>query len=309
MTFLTITLNASIDRTAFIDDFSINKINRTNTPIESAGGKGLNVARVLKILGKDVTATGFIGGNYGKKLKYLMLKDNIDNDFYEIEGETRFCLAIVDRKNNTLTEINENGPNISKEEFDNFLKKITELSKGKKFVIISGSVPTSLSDDTYFKIINHLKNLNIPCLLDASRKYLKSAILAKPFLIKPNHTEAEDLLGYKLDTIDKILQALSDIKKYCKMSIITYQDKGSFFYYKDEILQFVPPKLKVVNTVGSGDSFLAGLSVKLEENCSLEEIGKFATACGTANALTERAGFINKNDLYDIYKEVKVIRF
>lgn len=309
MSFLTITLNASIDRTTFIDDFSINKINRSDTPIESAGGKGLNVTRVLGILGKNALATGFIGGHYGEKLKALMSKDNINNDFYQIKGETRFCLAIVDKKNNTLTEINENGPNISEEEFEDFLKKITELSKGKKFIIISGSVPTSLHEDTYFRIINHLKELNIPCLLDASRKYLKKAILANPFLIKPNHIEAEDLLGYELNTTDKILEALNDIKKYCQMSIITYQDKGSFIYYKDQILQFIPPKINIVNTVGSGDSFLAGLSAKLEENSDLEEIGKFATACGTANALTDRAGFINKDDLYDIYKEVKVVKF
>ncbi|GIW22299.1 MAG: tagatose-6-phosphate kinase [Candidatus Sericytochromatia bacterium] len=309
MTFLTVTLNASIDRTTFINGFNINKINRSDTPIESAGGKGLNVARVLNILEKDVLATGFIGGYYGEKLKYLMEKDNIKNDFYQIKGETRFCLAIVDKKNNTLTEINENGPNISKEEFEDFLKKLKFISKGKKFIILSGSVPTSLPEDTYFQIINYLKDLNIPCILDASRKYLKKAIQSKPFLIKPNHVEAQDLLGYELNTIDNILKALNDIKNFCEMAVITYQDKGSFIYYQNNILQFIPPKVNIVNTVGSGDAFLAGLVAKLEENKDLEEIGKFATACGTANALTQRAGYLKKEDLFTIYKNVKVIKF
>lgn len=308
MSFITVTLNASIDRTGIIHNFQTGKINRLDQPKESPGGKGLNVTRVLKTFNENVTATGFIGGKYGEKLKSLMDEEGFNHEFQKINGETRFCLAIIDPEHNKITELNENGPQISDEELNSFYDKYRKISPDAEFSIISGSVPKSLPYEVYFELIELSGKRNLKTALDASGKPLKEGIKAKPFIIKPNKNETEELVGFELNTEEDVIKATRYLSEYCNISCITLEDKGAFLCTKNEIYQFIPPQIKVVNSVGSGDSFLAGLVYGIKNNFSLSDSGKWAISAGTANALTEKAGFCNIYDINRIYNEVIVKR-
>jgi tagatose 6-phosphate kinase len=305
---LTITLNASIDRTTFINNFTIGKINRSDQPIESAGGKGLNVTRVLKILGVESVATGFIGGKSGERLEDLMNHEGFRHDFVKMNGNTRSCLAIVDKEKNNLTEINENGPKISNEELESLYKKVEELSSKAKITVISGSLPTSLPSDVYGNLITIAKKNGSTTFLDASRQALKDSIGSVPYMIKPNKTEAEELLGFELNNQEDWMKGIYFLTEYCSLACITFEDKGCVIGNKREIYHASAPKIRVVNSVGSGDSFLAGFISGYHNNKSLSDCMKMAIAAGSSNAMTDRAGLIFKNDFENLLNQVEVTK-
>lgn len=303
---ITVTLNASIDRTCLINNFSPKQINRCDEPIELAGGKGLNVTRALKTFGQEVIATGFIGGKTGERLEELMNLDNIKHDFFKIKGKTRYCLAIIDEENKAITEINENGPNITKEETEAFFQKLEVLAPEAKILVISGSVPKSLPKDIYANLIELGKKRGLITFLDASGEALKKGIGAKPYVIKPNRTEAEELLGFKLETEEDFMKGIYFLCEYCNIACITLEDKGCVIGIKSEIYHIIPPKIEIVNSVGSGDSFLAGFINNFIKNKSLSEIGSLAIATGSANAMTDRAGFCRLEDINSILEKIVV---
>ena len=303
---LTITLNASIDKTVKIENFKVGQINRVDKPIEMAGGKGLNVTRALKSFNLDSIATGFIGGISGERLRKLLNDDNINHNFYQIEDQTRSCLAIVDHKNQSITEINENGPFISENEIQGLYKKIEEMSSKVKLAVISGSVPRSLSENVYSEIIKICKNNNVLTILDASGIHLKNGIGAYPYIIKPNQFEAEELLGFNLISEEDYFKAINFLTHYCQIAVVTLEDNGCIIGTKSEIFHLRPPKVKVINSVGCGDSFLAGMLYAIFNNLSLEKIGIYGIATGTANTLTETAGLCNLDDINNILKSVEV---
>jgi len=303
---ITITVNASMDKTAIINNFQTGKINRLDKPLETAGGKGLNVTRALKTLNKEVISTGFLGGYIGEQLKMLMNEEGIKNDFFEIKDNSRICLAILDQEKNTITELNENGPIITKEELKLFYERLDTLCKNAKIAIISGSVPKSLGNNIYHDLIKFTKERGLITGLDAKEEPLRRGIEAKPYFIKVNKTEAEGILDFKLNTKDNLLKGVQYILNYCNVAVITLEDKGCLIANKDEVYSLTPPEIKRVNSVGSGDSFFAGLIYAFIENKPLKDMGIWGIATGTANALTDRAGLCNINDIYELIPKVLV---
>ncbi|MFN8674049.1 MAG: 1-phosphofructokinase family hexose kinase [Candidatus Sericytochromatia bacterium] len=304
---LTVTLNASVDRTSYADNFVVGKINRIPQPIELAGGKGLNVTRALLTLGyKDkVLATGFLGGFFGQRLEQLMNEDHINYDFFHIKNNTRCCLAIIDKKNNTLTEINENGPFISEEELKAFFSKLENLCKKSKILVVAGSLPHSLPDNTYAKIIDIAKSFGLITLLDAKDSVLKNGLGASPYIIKPNRTEAETLLGFTLKTEEALIKGIYFLSDYSKIACITLDKDGCIIGNKNEIYKLTAPEIEILNTVGSGDSFLAGMIHAFLEEKNILDIAKYGIACGSANAMTEKAGFFKLEDVYSLLEKIK----
>lgn len=303
---LTITLNASIDKTAKIENFKAEKINRIDKPYEMAGGKGLNVTRALKAYNLNSLSTGFIGGKSGERLKELLEIDNIEYDFLNIEDSNRSCLALVDTVTNRITEINENGPFINTNELKDFLDKVDILSKKSEIAVIAGSVPKSLPDNIYYQLIEICKKNNVITALDASGEHLKQGLGAYPFIIKPNQQEAEELLGFNLNSQEKYLQSIHFLSHYCKIAVITLEDKGCIIGNKNEIYHLIPPEVKVVNSVGSGDSFLAGMIYAIKQNKNILDIGLYGIATGTANTLTETAGLCKKEDIDYFFDKISI---
>ena len=212
---LTVTMNPSVDTRYQLDELVIDDVNRV-TPEKTAGGKGLNVARVLGQLGDDVVATGLLGGHMGAYMAELMDANGIKNDFVPIKGETRICLNILHAGNQT--ELLESGPTIAPEELDAFTAKFTELASKAAVVTISGSLPRGVEADYYAKITGIAENAGAKVLLDTSGASLEAALKSevKPELVKPNLTEINGLLGtsFTTDDVDELRAALASDARF-----------------------------------------------------------------------------------------------
>lgn len=212
---LTVTMNPSVDTRYQLDELVIDDVNRV-TPEKTAGGKGLNVARVLGQLGDDVVATGLLGGHMGAYMAELMDANGIKNDFVPIKGETRICLNILHAGNQT--ELLESGPTIAPEELDAFTAKFTELAGKADVVTISGSLPRGVEVDYYAKITGIAENAGAKVLLDTSGASLEAALKSevKPELVKPNLTEINGLLGtsFTTDDVDELRAALASDARF-----------------------------------------------------------------------------------------------
>ncbi|HKL13046.1 MAG TPA: 1-phosphofructokinase family hexose kinase [Halanaerobiales bacterium] len=303
---LAITMNPSLDKVYLVDDFSVDKVFRTKEYTATAGGKGLNVARVIKAMGYDITASGLLGGLNGQFINNQLQAIEINNQFVEISGETRTCLNITDNLNNTTTEVLEAGPEIKEHEINNFLNKYKQLVKKADVITASGSLPRGLTTDFYRNLIKIANKNNKKIILDTSGDYLKEAIKEKPYMIKPNEEEISYLFkdGYK--NIVDYIQPLIKLKKMgIKRPIITLGKKGALGLYDGKAIHFQPPEVEPVNVVGSGDAFVAGCAIGLLENDYIQTLKK-GMACGIANTLYMKTGKVTKQKVEEFINKVKV---
>lgn len=301
-----ITFNPSIDRLYKLDKFEIGSVQRADLVNPTAGGKGLNVAKVLKNLGEDVNCIGFLGGFNGEYIKSKLKDIGIENKFTSIQEETRICLNIMD-SNNVSTEVLEKGPNISKEEINRFEKDLEEVLKDTNVLVASGSLAKGLPIDYYFKIGEICNQRNIKFILDSSGESLRLGMNSSPYLIKPNIDELESLSGAKIKSIEDIISVaesmlLSGVKNIC----VSMGKDGMVFVNKDYIYKVEIPKIEVINPVGSGDSSIAGFALGIAKGYDLENTLKLANACGMSNAMNISTGSINLDDINKFIDEIKV---
>src|SRR5436309_201460 len=192
---VTVTLNAAIDRTLTVPNFQRGQRHRASAGVTLAGGKGINVARALKLLGVPVVATGLVGGTTGTRIVEELTREAILNDFVHIEGESRTSTAVVDPTGGTYTEINEWGPAVSAEELAMLLEKLRYLTQGAELVVFAGTLPRDVEDDFYAEAIRDLARRHIPAAVDTEGEPLRLAVEAEPYLVSPNQAEAEGLVG------------------------------------------------------------------------------------------------------------------
>lgn len=300
---LTITLNPAIDVRYKIDNFEINNVFRGNSH-KTAGGKGLNVSRVLQLLGEKVEASGFLGGNSGEWISSKIQEDGIVDSFIKTNSETRTCIAILG--NNTQTEILEPGQKVTQEDVNKFLEFFRENINKYKTICISGSVPEGIQEDIYEVICELAKDKKV--LLDTSGKFLTNGIKGRPYLIKPNREELENLLGRELSSFEELLKGAKEIKNEgCKNLLLSLGKDGAIFINEnDEVFKINIPKIKVKNPVGSGDSSIAGFAYGLNNGKSMDETLKLSMACGISNAMIEGTGIIDLDTVKDLLEKITI---
>lgn len=305
----TVTLNPAIDRAYVINNFQPNTRYMVDDVKVSAGGKGLNVARVAAMLGEKVNATGLLGGVTGKFVQEELDKLNISTSFVWINEATRVFTAIVDPVNNTETFLSEKGPEVTKKELNAFVKEFVKTLKYSEIMIASGSVPPGLPKTIYGDMVKIAQDNNVKMIIDACGSYLVEAIKAKPFMIKPNLQELEELAGYELDSEYKIIY---ESKYICRQGIevvaISLGDKGAIFTTKDGVYKICAPKISAINTVGCGDAFVAGCAVALFRKKELPDAFRLAVAAGSANAMEKQIGYIDPATVEKFYQETKLKR-
>lgn len=303
---LVINLNASVDKRYEMTELEKGTVMRALKVENTPGGKGIHVANVATILGEQCIATGFLGGKTGEFIEEKLTEYKIKNDFVKVNGETRECLAII-TEDLVQTEILEPGPEVSMEEQSEFVKKYKELLEDSDVIVASGSVPRNVPKNFYSELITIAKNKGKKFLLDTSGELLKSGINAKPFFIKPNRDEIEALTGRKIESDS---DALEEIKRFqekgIELVVISLGSKGSIAGYKDKFYKVTVPKVKAINPVGSGDSYVAGIAVSLERGYSIEQMLKYASACGTANAMEEETGAVKENIVNELLEKIKI---
>ncbi|MGV3488767.1 MAG: 1-phosphofructokinase [Tuberibacillus sp.] len=304
---VTITLNPAIDTMYRMASFEINKGHRVEAPIRTAGGKGLNVSRVARCLNEDVLATGFVGGTNGEFIRNEIRKMGIEDGFVAIEGETRVCLAFND-DNGNQTELMEYGPTISESEQKKFLEDLPEILEAADTLVISGSLPRGVTPDLYKVILQKAAEKGVKALLDTSGTALKESLEAQPFMIKPNRDELEQWLGVPIKNDEQIWDAVRNAASRYGIPLVIVSDgaNGCFVSYSGKLYKVSSVKVPVVNPVGSGDSFVAGIAVGLHRGHSIEETLALASACGAANASEAMTGFVNPDKVTEMMKQVDI---
>ena len=305
---LAVTMNPSVDIAYPIHDFKLDAVNRVENVRKTAGGKGLNVTRVIAQMEEKVLATGVIGGTIGDYIVQELNKSQIQNDFLKIEKESRNCIAILHE--GRQTEILESGPTLANEEGIAFLGKFEELLAKVSLVTISGSLPKGLLVDFYQQMLAICHRREIPVVLDSSGEPLKAALLhkEKPLAIKPNLTELSQLLDVEVDSrISSLKQALDhEWFKGIEWIVVSMGGEGAFVRHGADDYRVTLPKIDVVNPVGSGDSVVAGLAVALNQNQSVETVLKTAMTTGMLNTMEAGTGSINMAKFGQYFDLVKI---
>lgn len=287
----TVTLNASIDKAYFMKESIENgTVMRVDTVRNTAGGKGLNVARAAKACGEAVKATGMVGGYNGKYLLSLLDKDGVPQEFVEIQGETRSCINILDPKY-ASTEYLEPGCAITEEEEAVFEERFPEIIADSEVVTISGSIPKGMKRDIYYRMILQAKELGKQVILDTSGDLLEQGMTALPTMIKPNQDEMALLFHRRIENREEVIQCAVDLhKRGIPYVVISLGGDGALLVCDKGIIHGKPPKVKVVNTVGCGDSMVGAFAVALKRGYEPEQMMRFAVAVATANALSPNTG-------------------
>ena len=303
---LVVNLNASVDKRYEIKDIKKGQVMRARSVENTPGGKGLHVANVATILKEDCIATGLLGGKCGEFIEDRLKDYGIKQEFVKINGDTRECLAFI-TDDLVQTEILEPGPEVSLEEQQTFLDKYINLIKDASVVVASGSVPRNVPMDFYKELIEIANSQEKKFLLDTSGDLLKEGIEGKPFFIKPNKDEIEVLTGKKVECIEDAIREIKEFQaKGIKFVAISLGAQGSIAGYEGKFYNVKIPKVEAVNPVGSGDSYVAGIAVALQRGYNVEDVLKFASACGTANAMERETGFVTESVVNDLFKEVIV---
>lgn len=304
----TVTLNASIDKAYGINGTIENgTVMRVSVCGNTAGGKGLNVARVIKLCGSEVLATGLAGGFNGAYLEALLEQDHIKNRFAHISGETRSCINILDDVYGS-TEYLEPGCEVTEKECGDFLEQVFPKAIGDSGVVtISGSVPKGIGLDVYKKMIQIVKKQEKLVILDTSGELLIQGMQALPTMVKPNQNELEALFGGKITGINDVISRGKKIHETgIPYVVVSLGKDGALMVCEEGIFQAVPPKTEVVNTVGCGDSMVGAFAVAMENHVPSQTALKYAVAVATANALSPKTGDFNPDVSRELLERVEL---
>jgi 1-phosphofructokinase family hexose kinase len=307
---LTVTLNAAIDRTVAVPNFRLGHRHRAVESRTVAGGKGINVARALKLLGRPVIATGFAGGPTGNRLLEQLRKEAVLTDFTRIAAETRINLAVIDPTSGEQTEINERGPAVSPEEVEAFVRRVGYLADGAKLCVLAGTLPPGAGDDLYARLVKDLGERGLPVVLDAEGGAMLAGLRAGAAVVTPNEREAEELVGQEFADRDDLIHGLAELVRLgAGEAAITRPDgcvavigSGS----EQRFLEVRTEPLDPVSTVGSGDAFLAGYVAARYDGRKADECLAYGVACGAESTQHFGAGTVDRNQVERLLGEVHV---
>ena len=304
---LTVTLNAAIDKRYVVENFQVGEVNRVKECSYVPGGKGLNVSKPASIYGAEVVATGFVGGHAGNYIEDALKPFGIKSEFYHVDAESRSCINIWDEVNHVQTEFLEPGFTVKEEEFRGFVEKFAQLVKEADVVAMSGSVPRGLDEKAYPILVETVKKAGKKVILDTSRKLLEEGIKACPTMIKPNIDEIRMLTNKPCHDIQEIIRAAKEIhERGIEVVVVSLGSDGSLCVCNDGVYRAVVPKINAVNTVGCGDSMIAGFALGFEAGQTPVEALRKASAISAAAAMREETGFFVKEDMETIYPQITI---
>lgn len=298
----TVTFNPALDYVVYVEHLKIDAINRSKGEAVFYGGKGINVSTVLHNLGVDSKALGFIAGFTGEEIEKGIKKQGIETDFVHLKkGLSRINVKI---KADEETEINGQGPDISEEELNLLFEKLDMLQKGD-ILVLAGAIPASLPANIYETIMQRLLGKEIAIVVDATKDLLLNVLKYHPFLIKPNNHELGEMFHVTCETEEDIkFYAMKLQKQGAENVLVSMAGDGAFLLTKEkETYRIGVPKGKVINSVGAGDSMVAGFLASYLKEKDYEKALRLGTAAGSATAFSE--GLAQKEEIERLYSEIK----
>ena len=297
----TVTFNPSLDYIVSVDKFATGKVNRTGDEKIFAGGKGVNVSIVLKNLGYENTALGYTAGFTGNEIERILQEKGISTRFKNVT--TGISRINVKLKSDEETEINGQGPTITTEDVEALYDRLdTDLKEGD-ILVLAGSIPDVMSQETYSNIMKRLENKNINIIVDATKDLLVNVLKYHPFLIKPNNHELGEIVGAEINTREEACMYAKKLQEMgAKNVLVSMAGEGAVLVTETgEEYQSEPPKGKVVNSVGAGDSMVAGFIAGYLKNHSYEEAFKMGLCTGSASAFSHELA--TKDEVESLMKD------
>jgi 1-phosphofructokinase family hexose kinase len=307
---ITVTLNAAIDKSLSVPNFTLGRRHRTVEQRTVAGGKGVNIARTLKALGQPVIATGFAGGVTGTHIVEHLTEEAILNDFVRIREESRTNTSVLDPTTGEQTEINERGPSVSEHEVELFADKLLYLARGAAIVVFAGSLPRGVDPEIYATLIHDLARMEVTTVIDTDGEPLHHAVRAEPDVVSPNQLEAEELVGHEFAGDEERSSAVREIAALGPREAIMTLPDGCFA----QVLVDGRPTLKraridlrePVAKSGSGDAFLAGYLAARYESRPPDQCLRFGVACGAESTARLGAALIDPREARRLMGEVEL---
>lgn len=297
----TVTFNPSLDYIVSVEDFKLGMTNRTSSERILPGGKGLNVSMVLRNLGIENTALGFIAGFTGKEIVHSMEKMGVKSDFISINhGISRINLKL---KSIDGTEINGCGPEISENAVQNLIEKLDILSSGD-FLVLAGSIPNSMPDDIYRQIMERLDERGVMVIVDATKDLLLNVLEYHPFMVKPNHHELGEIFGVELKTREEVIPYAKKMKEMGAINVLVSMagDGAVLVAGNGKVYDMPAPKGTLVNGVGAGDSMVAGFLAGWLEQEGYQHAFYMAVSAGSASAFSELLA--TKEEIKAVYQQI-----
>mgnify|MGYP000187262086 CR=1 FL=1 len=298
----TITFNPALDYIVKMDEFNLGHVNRSNNEFVYAGGKGINVSIVLNNLEVKSKALGFIAGFTGDEIERRVREFGCDTDFIKLkEGMSRINVKI---KADVESEINGGGPDISSEALEELYGKLDTLTSGD-ILVLAGSIPKTMPTDVYERIMERLQEKGVKFIVDTTGESLLKVLKYNPFLIKPNHHELGELFGVKLNNKEEVIEYAKKLKDMGAQNVIISMagDGAVLINSNGDVTTNNVPKGVVKNSVGAGDSMVAGFIAGYLNSGKIEEGFKLGVATGSASAFSE--GLATKDYVYELLEQVK----
>ena len=305
---ITVTLNAAIDKSLSVPSFRLGRRHRTVERRALAGGKGVNIARMLKTLGQPVIATGFQGGPTGTQIVAQLGEESILHDFVRIREESRTNTAVLDPTTGEQTEINEQGPTVDPEELEQFREKLLYLARGAAIVVFAGSLPRGIEPGFYAQLVRAMHKLDVMTIVDTDGEALRLAVRAEPDVVSPNVVEAEELVGHEFNDDADHAGAVREIVSLGARSAIMTMPDGCWAQMLSDgsprVYRVTVPPQDSVATVGSGDAFLAGYVAARYRGSTPAECLRFGVACGAESTGRLGAGLIDVREVDRLLADV-----
>lgn len=280
----TVTFNPSIDYYVKVEDLNLGEVNRCKKNYKYPGGKGINVSRVLKRLGKPNVALGFVGGFTGEYISQYLNNEGVHNDFVKVIEDTRINVKI---QGNEETEINGEGPTITKEQLNELFTKIDKLTSDD-FLVLAGNVQSSVDRGVYAKIQERCLENNVKVVVDTTGEALTLTLKNKPFLIKPNNHELADIFKVDIKNEEDIIKyAEKLIELGAQNVIVSMGGNGARLICKEGVYSSSAPKGILQNSVGAGDSLIGGFLAEYSKSFNIIEAFKNGVASGSATAFSQ----------------------
>lgn len=299
----TVTFNPALDYVVKVHHFSLGTVNRSSQEEIFCGGKGLNVSAVLAALGYENTALGFVAGFTGQEIEQRVNDQGYHGDFIHVKkGMSRINVKL---KSEEETEINGMGPEITKEDVSSLFEKLDHLKTGD-VLVLSGSIPQSVNDDIYERIMSFLDGRGVRIVVDATKDLLVNVLPYRPFLIKPNNHELGEIFGVTLHSKEEIISYGKRLKeKGAANVLISMAGDGAILIAEDgKVYERKAAKGIVKNSVGAGDSMVAGFIAGFLENGSYEHALRLGSAAGSASAFSE--GLAGREDIMKLYDKLSL---
>jgi len=308
---ITVTLNAAVDKTLEVPGLESGRRHRSVDSATMPGGKGVNVARVLKAIGQPVIATGLAGGAAGNRIVEALTSESVLSDFVRIEEESRTNTAVLDPTTGLVTEINERGPVISEVEFNSFMDKLRYLARGASLCVLAGSLPLGVEPDAYAQMVRELKRIGVETIVDSEGEPLRLAAREEPGVITPNMVEAEGLVGYEFaQDGESARSAIAEIVGMGPHEVVVTLADGCIALLgsaeHQSLLRARIAEQDVRSATGSGDAFLAGFVAARYAGADAEESLRRAVACGAESTRHFGAGIVDPIEVGRLLDSVEV---